>query len=108
MEAMTLQPAAGAHGEFTGLLLMKAYHDSPPPCGVEKVLCRFRCTTSKPIAKSLLDYGIHPPTMYFPLIVEEALMVEPTETESRETLDEAIAVFREIWQKFHASFFPGS
>ncbi len=51
------------------------------------------------IAKSLLDYGIHPPTMYFPLIVEEALMVEPTETESRETLDEAIAVFREIWQK---------
>lgn len=51
------------------------------------------------IAKSLLDYGIHPPTMYFPLIVEEALMVEPTETESRETLDEAIAVFREIWEK---------
>ncbi len=40
-------------------------------------------------AKGLLDYGIHPPTMYFPLIVHEALMVEPTETESRETLDEA-------------------
>ena len=36
------------------------------------------------IAKSLLDHGIHPPTMYFPLIVEEALMVEPTETESKE------------------------
>ena len=38
------------------------------------------------IAKGLLDRGIHPPTMYFPLIVEEALMAEPTETESRETL----------------------
>lgn len=51
------------------------------------------------IAKALLDYGIHPPTMYFPLIVHEALMVEPTETESRETLDEVIAVFREIYDK---------
>lgn len=51
------------------------------------------------IAKSLLDYGIHPPTMYFPLIVHEALMVEPTETESRETLDEAIAVFRKIYEE---------
>ena len=40
------------------------------------------------LAKGLLDNGIHPPTMYFPLIVHEALMVEPTETESRETLDE--------------------
>ena len=51
------------------------------------------------IAKSLLDYGIHPPTMYFPLIVPEALMIEPTETESRETLDEAVRVFREIYDK---------
>jgi len=39
------------------------------------------------IAKRLLDYGFHPPTVYFPLIVEEALMIEPTETESKETLD---------------------
>ena len=39
------------------------------------------------IAKALLDRGFHPPTVYFPLIVEEALMVEPTETESKETLD---------------------
>lgn len=49
------------------------------------------------IAKGLLDNGIHPPTMYFPLIVEEALMIEPTETESKETLDEAIAVFRKLY-----------
>jgi glycine dehydrogenase subunit 2 len=39
------------------------------------------------IAKRLIDYGFHPPTIYFPLIVKEALMIEPTETESRETLD---------------------
>lgn len=44
------------------------------------------------VAKRLIDYGIHPPTMYFPLIVPEALMVEPTETESKETLDEAAEV----------------
>lgn len=39
------------------------------------------------IAKRMIDYGIHPPTMYFPLIVEEALMIEPTETEGKEILD---------------------
>ena len=46
------------------------------------------------LAKRLLDYGFHPPTVYFPLLVDEALLVEPTETETRETLDafaEAIA-----------------
>ena len=53
--------------------------------------------TAMDIAKALLDNGIHPPTMYFPLIVEEALMVEPTETETRETLDHAIEVFRNIY-----------
>lgn len=55
------------------------------------------------IAKALLDYGIHPPTMYFPLIVHEALMVEPTETESKETLDEAIQVFHKIYETAMAS-----
>jgi len=48
------------------------------------------------IAKRLLDFGIHPPTTYFPLVVPEALMIEPTETETRETLDEFIAVMRQI------------
>ena len=48
------------------------------------------------IAKRLLDYGVHPPTIYFPLIVEEALMIEPTETESLETLDTFIAIMRQI------------
>ena len=41
------------------------------------------------VAKSLIDAGMHPPTMYFPLIVHEALMIEPTETEGKETLDQA-------------------
>jgi glycine dehydrogenase subunit 2 len=40
------------------------------------------------LAKRLLDFGVHPPTVYFPLIVDEALLVEPTETETKETLDE--------------------
>lgn len=48
------------------------------------------------IAKRLLDFGYHPPTVYFPLIVREAFMVEPTETESKETLDEFINAMIEI------------
>lgn len=50
------------------------------------------------VAKALQDYGIHPPTMYFPLNVHEALMVEPTETESKETLDAAAAAFLDIYK----------
>jgi len=47
------------------------------------------------IAKYLVDRGIHPPTVYFPLIIKEALMIEPTETESKETLDEFIDIMIE-------------
>ena len=57
--------------------------------------------TAMDVAKRLLDFGIHPPTMYFPLIVHEALMVEPTETESVETLDRAAELFLQIWQEAH-------
>jgi len=46
--------------------------------------------TTLDIAKRLIDYGFHPPTIYFPLVVNGALMVEPTETESKETLDNFI------------------
>lgn len=53
--------------------------------------------TAMDIAKGLLDNNIHPPTMYFPLTVHEALMAEPTETESKETLDSAIDVFKELY-----------
>lgn len=48
------------------------------------------------IAKRLIDFGYHPPTIYFPLIVKEALMIEPTETESKETLDEFIEAMKQI------------
>ena len=48
------------------------------------------------IAKAILDHGIHPPTIYFPLIVEEALMIEPTETESLETLDAFVEIMHGI------------
>ncbi|NMB46924.1 MAG: aminomethyl-transferring glycine dehydrogenase subunit GcvPB [Firmicutes bacterium] len=52
--------------------------------------------TAQDIAKRLLDYGMHAPTVYFPLIVEEALMVEPTETESKAALDEFVQVMTAI------------
>ena len=48
------------------------------------------------IAKRLIDLGFHPPTIYFPLIVPEAIMIEPTETESKETLDEFAAALLRI------------
>ncbi|MFH1755316.1 MAG: aminomethyl-transferring glycine dehydrogenase subunit GcvPB, partial [Candidatus Latescibacterota bacterium] len=48
------------------------------------------------IAKRLLDFGFHAPTVYFPLVVSEALMIEPTETESKNTLDRFIAVMKQI------------
>jgi len=52
--------------------------------------------TTIDIAKRLIDYGFHPPTVYFPLIVREAMMIEPTETEGKETLDRFIEVMEEI------------
>ncbi len=48
------------------------------------------------IAKRLLDFGVHPPTIYFPLIVDECIMIEPTETESKETLDEYVDILISI------------
>ena len=53
--------------------------------------------SAKDIAKGLLDFNIHPPTMYFPQIVSEALMIEPNETESKETLDHAIDVLIHLY-----------
>ena len=52
--------------------------------------------TTLDIAKRLLDYGFHAPTIYFPLLFHQAIMIEPTETESKETLDEFIEVMRTI------------
>src|SRR5213078_1312719 len=50
-------------------------------------LKRAHGVTALDVAKRLMDYGFHPPTIYFPLVVPEALMIEPTETEAKETLD---------------------
>ena len=77
------------------------------PCMHEFVMCledllHETGVSAMDIAKGLLDNGIHPPTMYFPLIVHEALMVEPTETESKETLDEACDVFLKLWETAHS------
>lgn len=52
--------------------------------------------TTMDVAKRLLDYGYHAPTIYFPLLFHEAMMIEPTENESKESLDEFIAVMRQI------------
>jgi glycine dehydrogenase subunit 2 len=70
------------------------------PCMHEVVLSgdrqKAKGVRTADIAKRLLDYGFHPPTVYFPLIVHEALMIEPTETESKETLDEFIEALKAI------------
>jgi len=52
--------------------------------------------TTLDVAKRLLDYGYHPPTVYFPLIVHQSIMIEPTETEARETLDEFVDAMLKI------------
>jgi len=81
---------------------LESYYPSP-----YKGVCMHECVLSAKnkrekgvraldIAKRLLDFGIHPPTIYFPLIVEEALMIEPTETESKETLDAFINALVQI------------
>lgn len=72
----------------------------PGRCMHEFVLSRLKHNphgvTTRQIAKRLLDYGVHPPTVYFPLIVPEALMIEPTETESLEALDHYIGILLKI------------
>ena len=66
--------------------------------------------TTMDFAKALIDHGFHPPTVYFPLIVKGALMIEPTETESKETLDNFVEAMQSIAKKgkedaesFHSS-----
>ena len=101
-------PAAAKNAVLNANYMMHKLKDIYPmaydqTCMHEFVMCLEKMkhdigVSAMDVAKALLDYGIHPPTMYFPLIVHEALMIEPTETESRETLDEVIAIFREIYE----------
>src|SRR5947199_4484591 len=64
-----------------------------------KNLKREKKITAMDIAKRLLDFGYHAPTVYFPLVVPEALMIEPTETESKETLDAFADALLKIWEE---------
>ena len=81
---------------------LKPYYDLPydRTCMHEVVFSAKRQNSSgvhaTDIAKALIDRGIHPPTIYFPLVVEEAIMIEPTETESKETMDIFIEAMKEI------------
>ena len=82
---------------------LKDHYDLPYPqvCKHEVVFSAARQVRESgihaiDIAKALIDRGYHPPTIYFPLIVDEAMMIEPTETESKETLDAFIAAMIEI------------
>jgi glycine dehydrogenase subunit 2 len=61
-----------------------------------RALKREHGITATDVAKRLMDYGFHPPTIYFPLVVPEALMIEPTETEAKETLDAFADAMRAI------------
>jgi len=81
--------------------LKKYYHLAyPGPCMHEFVLSSRKLkkfgVSTEDVAKRLLDYGLHAPTVYFPLIVKDALMIEPVETESKETLDYFAKAMREI------------
>ena len=88
---------------------LKDYYDIPflRTCMHECVLSASRQTRhgvkAVDVAKSLIDRGFHPPTVYFPLIVKEALMIEPTETESKESLDAFIAAMVDIAKAAEAS-----
>jgi glycine dehydrogenase subunit 2 len=82
--------------------LLKTDFDLPydRPCMHEFVLSGNRQkklgVKTSDISKRLLDFGVHAPTNYFPLIVPEALMIEPTETETRETLDRFAEIMKQI------------
>jgi glycine dehydrogenase subunit 2 len=52
--------------------------------------------TTLDMAKRLIDHGYHPPTIYFPLVVPGAIMIEPTETENKDDIDQFIAVFKDV------------
>ncbi|HEY9717496.1 MAG TPA: aminomethyl-transferring glycine dehydrogenase subunit GcvPB [Trichormus sp.] len=72
----------------------------PQPCMHEFVLSgirqKERGVSTAHIAKRMLDFGVHAPTVYFPLVVPEAMMIEPTETESKDTLDEFVEIMQKI------------
>jgi glycine dehydrogenase subunit 2 len=97
-----LSQTAVLNANYLRTLLQDVYDLAyPRPCMHEFVLSGKRHkqqhgVRTLDIAKRLIDYGIHPPTIYFPLIVDEALMIEPTEVESKPTLDTFATTMTEI------------
>jgi glycine dehydrogenase subunit 2 len=99
-------PEAARHAVLNANYLMHRLRDVFPPAYDGPCMHEFVCSletlkneagvSAVDIAKAMIDEGMHPPTMYFPLIVPEALMVEPTETETRETLDVAAETLRTL------------
>ncbi|NLZ67073.1 MAG: aminomethyl-transferring glycine dehydrogenase subunit GcvPB [Clostridiaceae bacterium] len=102
-------PEASANAVLNANYLLNRISDdydiaSGPHCMHEFVITLERLqketgVSALDVAKRLIDYGMHPPTMYFPLNVKEALMVEPVETESLETLDEAAEIFKQVMKE---------
>jgi len=90
------------NANYLRVQLQDAYHlPHDRPCMHEvvfsdKTLKRETGVQTLDVAKRLMDYGFHPPTIYFPLVVPGALMIEPTETETPETLDEFVHAMRSI------------
>jgi len=101
-------PETARHAVLNANYMMKKLDDLYEVAFPGICMHEFVCTAEKlkketgvsamDIAKGLLDNGMHPPTMYFPLNVAEALMIEPTETESKSTIDEAVEVYRKIYE----------
>jgi glycine cleavage system P protein (glycine dehydrogenase) subunit 2 len=82
-------------GHFPSATAEPAMHE----CVLTHNLDQRTGVTTLDIAKRLLDFGVHPPTIYFPLVVHGALMIEPTETESRETIESFIATMERIYDE---------
>jgi glycine dehydrogenase subunit 2 len=99
-------PEAAAGAVLNANYLMRRLRDVFPPAFDRPCMHEFVCSlealkretgvSAMDVAKAMIDAGMHPPTMYFPLIVPEALMFEPTETETKETLDAAADILRGI------------
>ncbi len=99
-------PEASSYAVLHANYLMRKLRDIFPPAYDVPCMHEFVCSleglkkqrgvSAMDIAKAMIDEGMHPPTMYFPLIVPEALMFEPTETETKETLDAAAETLRAL------------
>ncbi|HEU5001689.1 MAG TPA: aminomethyl-transferring glycine dehydrogenase subunit GcvPB [Actinomycetota bacterium] len=89
------------NANYLRALVREAYPEAHPGTCMHEFVCtakplRAKGVRAMDVAKRLIDLGFHPPTVYFPLVVEEAMMVEPTETESRESLDALAAALLQI------------